>query len=61
MNIKLKLKFGDMKEGLHRAVIHGNEVPIESLKTGDVADLPALEARLSRLTGLVVKIETGSE
>ena len=40
----------------------GVEVPYENLTIGDLTDrIAECEAYLSRITGLVVKIETGSE
>ena len=42
--------------------IEGTEVPFESLTVGDLTDrIAEVEAYLSRITGMEVKIETASE
>ena len=53
------MQLGDCKR---RQEISGLEVPLEALTLGDLTDrIAETEAYLSRITGLVVKIETGAE
>jgi hypothetical protein len=44
------------------SVVEGNEVPYDKITLGDLTDkITETEAHLSRITGLVVRIETGAE
>jgi hypothetical protein len=57
MTIKVRITFSD---GRHSRSVPGHEVPFTSLTVGDMTDKVAeTEAYLSRIMGLVVKIETG--
>ena len=64
MTIKISIHFADPsgESPDHRAVIHGREVSYSAIAIGDLTDkIAETEAHLSRITGLVVKIETGEE
>ena len=59
MTIKVRITFRDNKRSWS---VPGNEVPFLNLTVGDMTDkIAECEAYLSRITGLVVKIETASE
>ncbi len=61
MTIKVNIVFVDPR-GLKNAELRGLEVPYDKITLGDLTDkIAETEAHLSRIMGLVVKIETGAE
>ena len=63
MTIKVRITFASPR-GLRPilSVVNGQEVPFEALTVGDLTDkIAEAEKYLSRLTGLIVRIETGAE
>ena len=65
MTIKVRISFKTDVAGWcsnGTVYVSGLEVPFEALTLGDLTDrIAETEAHLSRITGLVVKIETASE
>lgn len=64
MSIKVRIVFTHPITHLHgkRCVIAGLEVQYSRLTLGDLTNrIEETEAHLSRITGMVVKIETASE
>jgi hypothetical protein len=63
VSIKVHIVFTDRAHPNRAStLVVGREVPFEGLQLGDVTTLiEQTQAHLSRITGLVVKIETGAE
>ena len=62
MTIKVKIVFTHDSRPNWAGIVQGLEVPFEKLTLDEIIDQTAeTEAYLSRITGLQVRIETGSE